>query len=166
MRWSLVLLFLGAACQSKPTQPAPTPATVAPVEKAAASAAKVTVQDPEKPQLQLYSLVQAAPRRLQEIDAGVVLNPAVQNCFIQAVVTKDGPAVSLSGKVSYLGALESLKITGADKPLEGCLKTAFKSISLGRGRIGSFKMQLSTDQSKIPGSKGLILTAPPVKKFE
>ena len=168
MRWSLVVLFFCFACQSKPTQTssptAPTPTQL--TEKAATVPAKVTPGAPPKTLVQLYSKVLSAPRRLQEIDAAVGLNVGVQNCFASAEIPKDAPVVSLAGKVSYLGTLDNVKVSGADKGLESCLSTSVKAIVIGRGRIGPFKMQISTDQAKIPGSKGLILNSPEVKKFE
>lgn len=152
------LFFFCTSCQSKPTVEAPvqTPA------------GKVTpsTSDSSGP-LELFSEVAYGPRRMTEIDSGLSLNPKVQDCFRKPSGTVHVPVtVTVDGKITYGGEIEGAQVRGSDPGLEKCLLEALKTVRLGRGRIGPFKMRLSTERDRLKGGKGLILEPAPVRKFE
>lgn len=154
----LLLLFSCASCQSKPTVATPPPVV---------PSGKVTHSTGSESVVELFSEVAYGPRRITEIDAGLSLNPKIQGCFRSQSGTGQAPVtVTIDGKITYGGEVDEARVRGGDKGLEKCLLEALTTVRLGRGRIGPFKMLLSTERDRLKGGKGLILEPSPVRKFE
>lgn len=159
-RGLLLLLFFGAACQSKPNKnmdKARNPQQVV---------GKVT-NAPQAPRPEVFVQVEYCPRREHEFELGVVGNEFVKACLTAHFAASRAPSsVSLEGKINYPGGLHNVTVSSPDEEFKKCVMEALPKIKLGRGKVGPFKMGIATAPDLIKGAKGMVLMPPEVKRFE
>jgi len=154
---TFLLVFFCFACESKPVKPAtPPPSAPQPAEKA-------TPETSEPSAKEIFAAVTASPRPKDKLEQAIMTHKALQNCLL---VATEVPALRLSGQVLKTGALKFEKIESENQAVSECASGALKSVSMGKGKAGPFKIELTTDSQRFKGAKGLLLAPPPVKKFQ
>src|SRR5262245_49215545 len=138
-----ILLFICAACESKPVK---TP----PAEKGAAEAAgKATRGAEDTAPNEIFVQESKTPRAKSKLEDAVMTSPATQHCLSTTAL---GIWTStFEGKVSKEGSLSVEHFEGLSHPeLGSCLKASIAAVSLGKGKPGPFKLQLTTDPKLFP----------------
>ena len=138
--YRLVLLFLIAACSSKPKLGAhPDPA--------------ITIE--------IEAIFAYAPRRAQELEAAVLNHPNVQSCLkLTPEIRSDRFVTGVEGYLNYKGGFENLSVATTE-PLKTCLLKEIGALALGRGRAGPFKMQVNRVANPGRNPKAILLVLLP-----
>ena len=145
--WSvLLLLVFCCSCQSKPV-----------AEKTAAegmAAEKATPGPSPTRTVELVARTSLAPRRKSEVESAIILDAAVPACM--RAEFKDGTekfAFSVQGRLSARGEIQDPLVITTQESLKKCLMARFKTLNLGRGQSGTFKMKVERAGPFEVGSK-------------
>jgi hypothetical protein len=135
--WSILLLLIFCcSCQSKPVADAK-PSTEASVSEKATPGLSPTRT------VELVARTSLAPRRKSEVESAIILDPAVTACM--RAEFKDGTekfAYSVQGRLSARGEIQAPLVITTQENLKKCLMARFKTLNLGRGQSGTFKLKV------------------------
>ena len=104
--------------------------------------------------VELVARTSLAPRRKSEVESAIILDAAVTACM--RAEFKDGTekfAFSVQGRLSARGEIQDPLVITTQENLKKCLMARFKTLNLGRGQSGTFKMKVERAGPFEVGSK-------------